>query len=251
MLRISVRGKSKSRNLFRDLKFQKKVVYRMGSTTPLNEITQRRNIIEINPIDACITSSNKILMKELFNQFEVITAKYIVPQSEEEIINFIEENGTVIAKHKHSSRGRGLHLYKSVEDYNNNPLRNYRDYVFEKYHTYTREYRLHCTQDECFHASRKVLVENAQDRWHRHASNSTYIKEDNPMFNKPDNWGDIVNEACKAIKSVGLHIGAVDVKVARNGNFIILETNSCPALGEGTLQKYKTQITKIVKCLDF
>ena len=250
MLRISVRGRSKSRKLFRDLKFPRKVVYRMGSVTPLRDITHRRNVIEINPINACIASSNKILMKALFDQFEVATAKYIVPQSEEEIINFIEENGIVIAKHKHSSKGRGLHLYKSVEEYNNNPLHNYRDYVFEKYHTYTREYRLHCTQNECFHASRKVLVENAQDRWHRHASNSTYIKEDNPMFNKPDNWDDIVKEACKAIKSVGLHIGAVDIKISREGKFIILETNSCPALGETTLEKYKDQIKKLYQCLD-
>ena len=83
----------------------------------------------------------------------------------------------------------------------------------KKYYTYTREYRLHITKDGCFYACRKMLKRDAEED--RHDSNCVWIVEDNPEFNKPDNWNDIVSDCVKAMQSVGLDICAIDIKMQR------------------------------------
>jgi glutathione synthase/RimK-type ligase-like ATP-grasp enzyme len=93
-------------------------------------------------------------------------------------------------------------------------------------------------------------------RWRRHDDNSVWILETNEKFDKPVNWDDIVNESVKALNSVGLDIGAIDLKVQsrldkfgnvrKNPKFIILETNSAPSFGEITSQKYLIEINKLL-----
>ena len=128
-------------------------------------------------------------------------------------------------------------------------------YIIEKYYNYSKEYRLHVTKDGCFYACRKMLKEDAEERWHRHDMNSVWIMEENPLFDKPSNWDSIVGECVKALNAVGLDIGACDVKVQsekgkRNDftpDFIILEINSAPSLGEVTAQKYIQKLSQIVE----
>jgi glutathione synthase/RimK-type ligase-like ATP-grasp enzyme len=72
--------------------------------------------------------------------------------------------------------------------------------------------------------------------------------EDNPLFCKPNNWDNIVAACINAKNAVGLDIAAIDVKVQSkdNPNFIILETNSAPALGEIGVNKYKELLNKYI-----
>lgn len=251
-------------------------VVRLGSTTKLQDNYQR---VECNTVDAVKTSSSKLLMKEAFESSHVITAKWwsFLDSDHNELIedkNFIYEdadkgNGSIalhalpypiVAKHIHGSRGTGNYLLKTKAELEAWVVgKNLSNYIFEKFYDYSREYRLHVTKDGCFYTCRKMLKNDTPEnkRWFRNDSNSTWVLESNPAFDKPVNWDAIVAESVKALKAVGLDIGAIDVKVQsakkkngtprENPKFIILETNSAPSLKNVGLARYLFQIPIILK----
>jgi glutathione synthase/RimK-type ligase-like ATP-grasp enzyme len=54
-------------------------------------------------------------------------------------------------------------------------------------------------------------------------------------------------DACvKALKTLNLDLAAFDVKVAKDGKYIILESNSAPALGEFGIQRYTEILIKFI-----
>lgn len=253
--KLIVRSKNHSCAPLRGIRVARPTILRLGSTTPTNEITHRRNCLELNKPEACKVSGNKILMKEVLIDANVHTAEYFTlstrfkPSFVKDYFNRFE---TIIAKHKHSSKGNGIFLLKTYDDFknflqDNNPV----NFVFEKYYKFNKEYRLHVTNDGCFYTCRKMLKRDAEDRWHRHDSNSVWILEENPAFDKPENWGDIVNDCITALNALGLDIAAFDVKCesgTANPDWIILESNSAPALGDVGIQKYKDEIYRL-SCL--
>lgn len=162
-----------------------------------------------------------------------------------------------IIKHKNSCKGEGIYLILAQSDLDEF-LSNHRDtqnYIIEAFaSSMTKEYRLHVTKDGCFYTCRKMLKTDAEDRWHRHDSNSVWIMEENPLFEKPKNWDNVVAESVKALNAVGLDVGAVDLKIqSEKGRredfvpeFIILEINSGPSLGSVTEIKYREELPKII-----
>ena len=70
------------------------------------------------------------------------------------------------------------------------------------------------------------------------------------MFDSPKNLDSIKKECEKALKAVGLTIGACDVRVQSNSkstpNFSIIEINSAPAMAEVTYNYYVEEIKKLV-----
>lgn len=255
---IILRSRNISCKPIKAIEVPKRTIYRMGSTTPTEEITKRTDYLEINSPEACMISGDKILMKQKFIEHEVPTADFAIIADDETKEQFKERLNDhfrtwkrIIIKHKHSSKGNGIYFMDNIDSLNewlenNNP----RNYIFEKYYTYSKEYRLHVDDTNgCFYTCRKMLKNDAEDRWHRHESNSVWILEDNEMFDKPNNWDSIVNDCVKAVKAVGLNIGAVDVKVqtkTENPQYIILETNSAPALGEIGIEKYKEELINYI-----
>lgn len=237
-----------------------RAVFRLGSVTPTEEIFPRgvalnKPIIEINTAEACHNSGNKIIMKECFSELNVKSAEWnVVEQPDGEVTNW--EIFPAIIKHKNSAKGEGIYMVNSIEEYEDfiNDKNRLYDYIIEKYYNYSKEYRLHVTKDGCFYTCRKMLKEDAEERWHRHDMNSVWIMEENPLFEKPSNWDLIVEECVKAMKSLGLDICSVDLKVQseknrdRGGNpeFIILECNSASSMGKVTLVKYEEQLRKML-----
>ena len=251
-----------------------RTVFRLGSITPTEEIFPRgvalsKPIIEINTAEACHNSGDKILMKKCFDNLKVKSAQWCLVS--EIAIKTIDDIGfqttndhstqgiefPAIIKHKNSCKGQGIFYITDEESLNvfiaehQNSLNNY---IIEKYYNYSKEYRLHVTKDGCFYTCRKMLKEDAEERWHRHDMNSVWIVEENPLFEKPSNWDLIVEECVKALNAVGLDIGACDIKVQsekghdRGGNpeFIVLEINSAPSFGLVTIEKYEEQLRKML-----
>lgn len=256
---LIVRSRNISCAPLRELLVPETTILRLGSTTPTEEITKCRDPKEINTAEACITSGDKIAMKKAFDLHSIPSAEWIAynkgtkvtkPQVEELFNTF---NGRVIVKHIHSSKGKGIYYFTDVKelyDWMRNHELILHMYVFERYYTYPREYRIHVTKYGCFYASRKMLKNDAEVRWHRHNTNSVWIKEENPLFDKPSNWDSIVNSCIEALKAVGLDIAAFDVKVQSNKKeepkYIILESNSAPSLGKLGVEKYKEILTKLI-----
>lgn len=253
--RVSVRSKNTTCKPLRELTFPVKVIYRMGSQTPTSAITKQTNVIEINTPKACELSGNKILMKQRFTRSNIPTAPWFVVSpndvNHQKVQHFLDKWKTIIIKHKHSSKGNGIYLITSLEDYLNIlPVLQYpiTSYIFERYYTYSKEYRIHVNKNGCFYATRKMLTYDAEVRWHRHASNTVWVLEDNELFNKPNNWEDIVTSCVNALKSLELDVAAFDVKVQtkENPKYIILESNSAPALGVHAISIYKQMITNYI-----
>ena len=263
-MRLIVRSKNVSCKDLRNIETPYRVIYRMGSSTPTSEILTRRKpnsrkpLLEINLPESCILSNDKIKMKRRFSHAKLPTAEWFtvkgVNSGRQKIAYWLTQWNSIIAKHKHSSKGNGIYLIQNLEDYENFVQTTERpvvEYVFERYYTYSREYRLHVTKEGCFYANRKMLKEDAEVRWHRHDNNSVWILEDNELFNRPDNWDKIVESCVSALKSLGLDIAAFDIKVqksdVKNPKWIILESNSAPALGDITREKYKEVLLKMIE----
>ncbi len=234
-------------------------VVRFGSTWA----GDGRPRVEINSANAVRTSADKQLMKAAFTQANVKTAMWLptnqvtTPQSRQ---NWINQVGfPIVAKHIHGSRGTGNYLLKTQAELDAwLPGKTLTNYIFEKFYDYNREYRLHVTKNGCFYTCRKMLKQDTPEnqRWFRNDSNSVWIVESNPQFDKPSNWNAIVQECIKALTAVGLDVGAIDVRVQSaktakgtvrpNPEFIILETNSAPSFGEVTLAKYTETIPQLL-----
>jgi len=247
-----------------------KAIFRLGSTTPINVNLKGRQLIEINSIDSIRNSASKLLMKQCFTRAGVKTADWftINTKMSGHTIHWLgDANNTekkeieypIVAKSHHGSRNEGNTKLNSLEELESwmrgKTLSNY---IFEKFYNYNKEYRLHVTRDGCFYAIRKMLKSDTPEnnRWFRNDSNCVWILETNPQFNKPSNWDNVVAECIKALISVGLDVGAIDLRIQssekdkkkkdKTPNFIILETNSAPSFGEITAEKYTTELENII-----
>lgn len=261
--RTRVRSRHPSHDPLRDklplLPFRS--IVRLGSTTE-KPVDSQKNFVLCNSVEAIRNSANKLRMKRCFKDGSVKTALY------DQLAAFLafpaEERAKyfpIVIKSHTGSRGRGNYLINDEVALSVwvGSHTNYANYIVEKFHDYSREYRLHVTKDGCFYTCRKMLKNETPDdkRWFRNDSNSVWVMEDNPQFNKPVNWNEIVAECVKALVAVGLDVGACDVKVQsakdKKGNvrispeFIVIEINSAPSFGDVTLQHYLQVIPQILK----
>lgn len=245
---------------------------RFGSTTPVEEtkMVQDPNRIELNSIEAIRNSSNKLRMKNCFHENEVKTALWwTIVEGGQRLFNqenYQGENGggtylrveelpyPIVVKHKYGSRGRGNTKINTEEDMtawlDNTP--HHSNYIFEVFHNFSREYRLHVTENGCFYTCRKLLRNEFKDdpaSWQRHDERCNWVREEHELFDKPINWDEIEVQCVNALKSVGLDFGAIDLKVqsatTSSGerrewcDFIVIEINSAPSFGSITEIKYK------------
>lgn len=249
-------------------------IVRLGSTTDEPDtVTNGGNRIECNTIESVITTSNKLLMKKAFDSLGVNTAKWwTMGLSNNDIVFYLssiqredtDENletieFPLVLKSKSGSRGRGNYKIDSAEQFREWMVgKNLSNYIVERFYNYSREYRLHVTEEGCFYTCRKMIKSDTPEdqRWFRNDSNSVWIVEENELFDKPVNWDSVIEHSVLALKAVGLDVGAVDLKiqsrfnnedrVRENPSFIVLEINSAPSFGEITAQKYLEEIPKIL-----
>ena len=259
--RITILSRHPSHNILRDKlsRMPFKGLVRLGSTTPTSaklKALYGDKIAELNSIESIKNSASKIRMKNCFEKAGVISAE---DMKEGLILNWAKDRLPIVAKSEFGSRGKGNTLIKTIEELNTWVKgKNISNYVFEKYYSYNREYRLHVTKDGCFYTCRKMLKSDTpeKDRWFKNDSNSSWILETNELFDKPVNWKSIESECVKALLAVGLHIGACDVRVQstldgkgrarKEPLFIVIEINSAPSLGEITAQKYLEKIPEVL-----
>lgn len=249
--------------------FGKRCIIRFGSVTP-TEVAfpahfETKPIVEINPVVGVQNSSNKLLMKQRFDEAGVKTASWAKGADIDTIINNLNNHAPkgnafpVVSKHIFGSRGTGNKLHNTPEELRAWAAgKDLSRYIFEAYFSGVREYRLHISKNGCFYTCRKMLKEGTpdNDRWRRHDDNSVWIMDDKPKFDKPSNWDAIVAECVKALNAVGLDVAAFDIRVqsTKNGkgvvrenpDFIILESNSAPSFGTVTTQKYLVELPKLI-----
>ena len=264
--RPRIRSRHPSHDILREelplMKFRS--VIRLGSTTELDNVP-----VQLNSVEAIRVSSNKLLMKQAFTRDGVKTANWwryaqashtshqFFKNSSDAMDDIVELPYPIVAKHIYGSRGTGntlLNTQQELEQWMQGKTLS--NYIFEAYMAYNKEYRLHVTEEGCFYTCRKMLKEDAKERWFRNDSNSVWILESNEAFDKPVNWDLIVADCVKALKAVGLDFGAMDVrvqsrldkdeKVRKNPEWIVLESNSAPSMGVITTERYLAELPKLL-----
>lgn len=249
----------------------------MGSITEVADtVSLGGNIIEINTIAAVKNSANKLMMKQCFQKAKVNTAEWFIRTPEgkffrQEAIGKQKEVAInalpypIIAKGHYGSRGTANYKLESPEDLNafiEKRGQHIGNYIFEKYYSFTREYRLHITADGCFYTCRKMLKRDApkETSWQRHDDNCVWYVETNEKFDKPVNWDTIIEHCKKALIAVGLDVASFDVRVQsamkdgaprKNPEFIIIECNSASSFGQNPAEsivakKYLEELPKII-----
>jgi hypothetical protein len=249
-------------------------IIRLGSTMTLQEAypsktsDQLARIKEINSVQGVKNSSSKLLMKQCFTRAGVKTADWFTTNGttmiwrndEATTLNLRDLPYPLIAKSHYGSRGEGNTLINNQQELESWMRgKTVSNYIFEKYYTYNREYRLHVTKNGCFYTCRKMLKRDTPDdkKFQRHDDNCVWIMDTNPAFDKPVNWKEIEADCVKALKSLGLDIAGFDVKVqsAKDAkgktratcDWIVIESGSACSHGEVTKVKYREEIIKLLK----
>jgi glutathione synthase/RimK-type ligase-like ATP-grasp enzyme len=228
-----------------------KALCRLGSRTPTQLIYPRgERVVECNTVESIENSRDKIRMKECFTQFKIPQANWyhgrLVPS---EIKNILGNDCVLVGKAICGFQGNGMVLIE-----NDTQLAEFcrthspEHFFIEKFHNYGREYRLHATRDGVFLSWRKLRTSEATQRWFFNSHNCNWVGEDHSLFNKPSSWDELCRVACKAVESVGLDIGAVDIRISSKdtSQFIVCEVNSAPSLAEIGIEAYKEQIKKVL-----
>lgn len=237
------------------------------SVVRLGSITESKKFdIEINSVESIKISSNKKLTKEKFDEAKVKTAIWFFAISLDEIKNKMQEkeiNFPIVAKSLYGSRGIGNTLLDDIHHLENwLQGKNLFNYIFEKFYTYSQEFRLHITKNGCFYTCRKALKTDADEdsKWRRHKDNSVWLLETNPNFNKPNSWDDIVKDCINALDKIGADILSFDIKTQSSlykgkqrkyQDYILIESNSASSMNNENgisicAQKYIEEIPKLI-----
>jgi glutathione synthase/RimK-type ligase-like ATP-grasp enzyme len=271
--RPKIRSRHPSHNILRQKDIMErtpfKSVIRLGSTTELPDTIEKGgNRVELNTTKAIRNSSNKLLMKQCFTDAGVNTADWWIwenstkfkNQMDQSVQNINELPYPIISKSHFGSRNKGNKKHDTKESLAT-WLKNHNanNYIFEKFYNYAREYRFHVHEGGFFYTCRKMLKQDTpeKDKWFRNDAHCVWIMKDNPLYDAPINLKEIEKQGIKALKSVGLDFGALDIKIQsatnidgqirQKPNFIIIEINSAPSFGEYTAKKYCETLPIILK----
>lgn len=263
---LKVLSRHPSHEVFRknpNLLFHKNVLLRLGSTTVVDETKYQ---VKINSIPSIQRSSNKLLMKQCFDTAKVPTAEWFTWLEENTFLYNNEEvsiekmlelspNG-IVMKHVLGSRNTGNSLIKTLAEFKKwSSTRKTRkeSYIGEFFKNTAGEFRIHASIYGVFLSWRKLRRHDTPEnqRWFFNNLNCNWISEQNELFDTPKNWDAICAAAVAAIKSVGLTIGCVDVRVQsnkkKNPAFYIIETNSGASASTVMAERYVAEINKIVE----
>lgn len=241
MVKLRVFSPNSSCAPLRNVLFRQRVLLRLGSTTPL---VSKYKYLELNTVEGVKTSGNKISMKRAFDRAGIVHSEWICSTKRADIYSFFNKHKILIAKHKHSSKGKNIYYIDNLETLEsvcNNV--NIQDFVFEKYYFFPSEYRVHIDVNHgCFYACKKVLKPDAEVQWHKHADNSVFvlIKKD---FKVPACWEKMINDCIKVLKQMKLTIACFDV-LCSDDKYIIVESNTAPSLASYGITYYSNHLKK-------
>lgn len=114
--------------------------------------------------------------------------------------------------------------------------------LYTKYIKKVREYRLHATRWGVVDTQQKVRDPTKEPlSWKVRSHDNGFIFQRKNIVTSLDR--DLL--AIKAIQTLGLHFGAVDIIEDKEGNFYILEVNTAPGLEGQTIVAYQTALTEM------
>jgi glutathione synthase/RimK-type ligase-like ATP-grasp enzyme len=220
MLTISYSGRSRpSAERIAEISGDINIVRRNGGDVNWG---RQNALTELNP--DITNATNKRVMRELFKEHDVPTPTlFNIGYAHVEVMH----GRWLIGRPDRHSKGRGLWLCKTLEDYEKALLGTRRKKAathFMKYIEHDREYRVHIFLGKSIRISEKKYLDDTKKEY---------------TTGKPLHDVRKVRKAAKqAVLALGLDFGAVDIitKGDDNQEVYVLEVNAAPGLG-GSMPK--------------
>lgn len=200
-----------------------------------------RHKVEINPVNVVAKSSNKYKQLVAFHEAGLHVPPFCTSLHREAVE--VAPNDIWFGRDFYHTKGRDIEVIK----FNSKRLARFDDHEYYiKYLKPIGEYRYHVAFGKVILPTKKILAEGEKDdTLIRNHQNGKWLQ----VVCKPTDR--FVDASIKAVKSLGLHFGAVDF-LNIDGQAYILEVNTAPSLEvENRLEAYgeafKTAIAKGVR----
>lgn len=200
-----------------------------GSSAPAREWDCRK---VFNRPSAVAKASNKLTTLKLFKEAGVACPEFT--EAPEEAAKWWREGSSVVARHKLSGHsGEGILIYNPddvFEEAKPAPL-------YTKYIKKDQEYRIHVAGGEIIFQQRKARKQEVPDEevnWQVRNLAGGFIFA-NQDVQAPE---DVLLQSIKAVESLGLDFGAVDVLTTKKGGAYVLEVNTACGLAGKTIDAY-------------
>ena len=196
-----------------------------------------RELSYINNVFAIEKNANKYNTLKKLKDVCSVPKVFSIEEIREKLYNKELLDGILIGRKYHHRSGSDFYMCLQHEDIEN-CLDNV-DY-FIQFIPCRAEYRVHIFQDKVIRVSKKVPKEDEHSKWIRSFEKGwKFIDLKSYIYLNPL----VIEESKKAVSSLGLDFGGVDVILSDNRKAYVLEVNTGMGLMEKSLELY-TQIFK-------
>jgi glutathione synthase/RimK-type ligase-like ATP-grasp enzyme len=212
-----------------------KVVINWGNSVPPVAMA---GCTVINKPDAVSLAGNKLSAFNAMQEAGVCILDYTSDLSVAK--SWIGEGAEVIERHQlKGSGGAGIRVVSIVEDLQKAPL-------YTKYFPSTDEFRVHVCCDQVVDTQQKRKRQEEEDvdfHVRNHDRGFVFCREGVSVSER------VQQECIKAVRSLGLDFGAVDVRVKKNGAIAVMEVNTAPGLEGTTLVNYTKVFNDLLEAM--
>jgi glutathione synthase/RimK-type ligase-like ATP-grasp enzyme len=256
MAKVSVISRHPSHKRLEFPKFDLKVRIRFGSTTDF----PARKDIDFPSKEAIRNTASKIRMKKKFDEAEVPSPAWGMfdPTKWREMLRTAQYGGfehllddidgivvprfELIFKESNHSRGEGIMFINTHNDIRSVIENGKKGYV-ERVIGNDREFRVHVCDGKAFYTDEKLPREEGHTAKIKNLANG--YKYRNRSVSRPYPR-EIRGVAIKAVESLGMEFGAVDIAIDVTGNIHVFEVNSAMGLRTKTAQLYQEKLTELI-----
>jgi glutathione synthase/RimK-type ligase-like ATP-grasp enzyme len=176
-----------------------------------------------------------------FNSLHIMAENGInvpIPVEGDDFDDLIEQFGyPIIGRQFHHARGTDINLILQKRDF-----RRVKSDYYIPYIPTNREYRIHVVRDKVIRVQGKYLDFPEQSVPHiRNYATGYRFRTPNIKLKS-----DRLEAAIKAVSSLGLDFGAVDLIIADDGQYYILEVNTAPSCSRATGEAYIKEFANLL-----
>lgn len=179
------------------------------------------NVITYNKSANINNATNKKLSREIFLEKGVNSPKLFNLESNKNDLSF-----PIIARPSHHAKGKNFIILKDLREFVDH-IQEYESqgWYYSEFIDKVQEFRVHCGHGKILNMLEKPKPEGATIAWNRAVNHEAF---DNVKWSEYNH--NVSIEALKAIESVGLDFGGVDVVLDKDSKAFVLEVNTSPTL---------------------